>query len=104
MMINIREVENAIDELEHGETTMSNCSKLAVLYSVRDHLEPNEQPKAQKLEGYSFGSSEFLTAVSQAPLEDVLNILDEHMEVIQLLYPKEYTAILTKIKNLSLPI
>lgn len=102
-MIDLREVKNAIDELEHGETTLSNCSKLAVLYSVREHLEPTEEPKAQKIEGYSFGSSEFLTAVASAPIDGVLTILDEHMEAIQLLYPREYSAIISKIKNLSLP-
>ena len=95
-MIDIQEIEDEIKKVEAGELTYQNCTKLAVLYSVLNQ----NQPKKNIAE-YSYGSSEFLLCVSRAPIDGVLGILDEHMEAIQLLYPKEYSAIINKIKNLN---
>lgn len=93
--MNIQEIELEIGNLEDAETTYQNCTKLAVLYSIRDHLN-----KPSKMTGYSYGSSEFLLNVSKAPIDGVLEILDEHMETIKLLHPKEYNVIISRIKNL----
>lgn len=40
-MLNIEEINNTIEKLENEETTYSNCSKLANLYIVRDHIKTN---------------------------------------------------------------
>lgn len=37
-MLDIKDIEEAIQELEQGETTYTACSKLASLYIVRDKL------------------------------------------------------------------
>lgn len=37
-MIDLSEINSTIKKLEHGETTYSNCDKLAALYTVRDHM------------------------------------------------------------------
>lgn len=37
-MLNLREIEEAIKELESGSSTYNNCMKLASLYIVRDEL------------------------------------------------------------------
>ena len=37
-MLNLREVEEAIRELENSSATYNNCMKLASLYIVRDQL------------------------------------------------------------------
>lgn len=37
-MLDLDEINAAILELENGETTLANCSKLATLHTVRDHL------------------------------------------------------------------
>ena len=86
------EILAEIERLEQGETTYANCTKLAVLYTIKEHL-------TNRIPAYSHASSEFLLAVSDAPIDKVLNIMDEHMECIKLLYPKEYTSIIRKIKN-----
>lgn len=44
-MLNLSEIERSIKELESGSTTYGNCSKLASLYIVRDHLKSNYQPQ-----------------------------------------------------------
>lgn len=36
--MNLREIEDTIEELENGDTTYDNCIKLSALYSVRDNL------------------------------------------------------------------
>ena len=95
--MNSDEIRAEIIRLEKEETTYQNCSKLAVLYSVIEHLGKQEPAE------YSYGESEFLTVVSQAPLTGVMEILDEHMNAVQVLYPKEYTALIRRMKELSLP-
>ena len=37
-MLDINEINGTIKQLEDGETTFSNCNKLAVLYTVRDYM------------------------------------------------------------------
>lgn len=37
-MLDIKEIEEAIQELEQGDATYTSCSKLASLYIVRDKL------------------------------------------------------------------
>lgn len=95
--MDIQEIREEIKKLEDSETTYQNCSKLSVLYSVVDHLDKTKTKEV----AYSYGSSEFLLAVSRAPIEEVMKIVDEHMDAIQLLYPKEYAAVVKKIKELS---
>lgn len=37
-MIDIEAIEETIEELENGETTMSVCHELASLYTIREHF------------------------------------------------------------------
>lgn len=101
--MNIREIESEIEKLEHDATTYQNCSKLAVLYSVRDHLADVPAPREEVAEYspmYSYAKSDFTAAFTSAPMNEALDILDEHMECIKVLYPKEYSAIIKRIKAL----
>lgn len=93
--MNIGEIKNEIKRLENENTTYENCSKLAMLYSIVDHL-GQDKPKVSA----SYGSTEFMLAISQAPIDEALNVIDEHMNSIALLYPTEYRAIIKKIKQL----
>lgn len=102
-MIDWSEVDREIDRMENGDLTYNSASKLAALYSIRDH-------KQAEPVGYSFAAdppevapamqgSEFVEACVGVPIDHVLSVLDEHMEGIKLLYPKEYRAILRKLKE-----
>lgn len=42
-MLNLREIEQAIKELENSSTTYNNCMKLASLYIIRDELRKEGQ-------------------------------------------------------------
>lgn len=99
-MIDIEEIRDEITKLEHSDTTYSNCSKLAVLYSVVNNFDrQNKTIERPSSASYSFGGSEFLTECSKADIAHVLAVMDEHMDCIRLLYPKEYSKILRKIRE-----
>lgn len=90
------EIQQEIDRLEGCETTYDNCFKLSALYTIRDHI----GRESIKIAGYSEPRSEFLQAIYEAPIEQVLYILDEHMDCIRILHRKEYSAIINRIKSL----
>ncbi len=50
-MINLREIEEAIKQLEAGAATYNNCAKLASLYTVRDEL----MKKEGRYDFYTYG-------------------------------------------------
>lgn len=95
-MLDLNEVNREIEKLEHSETTYPVCTKLAVLYAIRNNTEERTIPPAS-FRGSQNGETAFLQAVSMADYNHVLSVMDEHMEMIKLLYPKEYTAIINKI-------
>lgn len=104
-MIDLNEIEDEISRLEHGSTTYSACEKLSVLYTVRNQLAKGADPVQveESYPMYSFASapkSEFLQTVADAPLDGVMDILDQHMEAVKAIYPKEYAMVLQMIKEL----
>ena len=96
-MISIDTIENEILELEARDTSWSNVEHLAWLYVVRDHL---KKPTCDESTGELIGD-EFVAACSNVPMQALMNILSEHMEAINLLYPKEFDAIMAQIKRLK---
>lgn len=77
------------------QTNYENCSKLSILYIIRNNID-----KAKVIDEYLETTSEFLSVVSGAPIKDVLLIINEHLDCIKALYPKEYSAIINRIKDL----
>lgn len=96
-MLSIEEVERTILELEKRDTTYATCERLAWLYIVHDHLTQRivqEKARASEMEG-----SPFLSACSGAEIEEILCVMNNHMEAIRLIYPKEYDAVVKKISE-----
>ena len=100
-MLDLGEVQSEIARIENGKiNSFSAIEKLALLYIVNDHNIPEEEMQMPK---YSYAAaptapkSDFLEAVGKVPIEKALDVLDEHMEAINLLYPKEYKAVINKI-------
>lgn len=52
-MLDIHDVDRTIRELENGETTFANCSKLADLYIVRKYFETSKE--MQEEYGHKYG-------------------------------------------------
>lgn len=100
-MINLETIEREISELEAREVSYRLCERLSWLYIVRDHLYaktyPTEGVQALKT---ALSGSEFLDAASGKPYEDVLRVVDEHLETIRLLYPKTYDGLVQRIREL----
>lgn len=101
-MINLETIERTIDELENTrDTSYRLCERLSWLYICRDHLKPTKEPSTiatatvPNMEG-----SEFLSAASGKRVEDVMKVVDEHLETIKLIYPKTYDGIMSRLTEL----
>lgn len=96
-MLSIEEVERTILELEKRDTTYATCERLAWLYIVHDHLMQRivqEKARAAEMEG-----SPFLSACSGADIEEILRVMNEHMDAVRMIYPKEYEAVVKRIES-----
>lgn len=99
-MINLNEIEREIKNLEKGKTDYNTCQKLAILYVVKDHLGGSKDPEITPV--YSQKSqpdSEFLAVSFEKDPYEVLKVLDEHMDCIRALYPKEYEILMKRIRK-----
>lgn len=107
--MDIQEIEREIHKLKSGDTTYAACFRLAALCSVKEHLEAEpEQRYIPEPPEYSFApppeapevpNTEFCIAFASIPLYDALTILDEHMEAVKVIYPKEYALVLDKLNS-----
>lgn len=96
-MLSVEEVERTILELEKRDTTYATCERLAWLYIVHDHLTQRivqEKARAAEIDG-----SPFLAACSGAVIDEILRVLNDHMEAVRLIYPKEYDDVVKKIAS-----
>ncbi len=96
-MIDLEMIEREINKLEHTrDTTYALCQRLSWLYIVRDHLLPSEgSPEVARLSG-----SEFLEACSGVPYPSLMAVLDEHMSALSVVQPREYNALMGRIRAL----
>lgn len=100
-MIDLETIEREIDELEHREASYRLCQRLSWLYSVRDHLYAKIYPPEGKTAlKSSLSGSDFLDAANGKPYEDVMRLVDEHLETLRLVYPKTFSALVEKIREL----
>lgn len=104
-MLDYDEIRCEIRRLENADTTYANVEKLAMLYQVVNNAhecaENAEKTPVQPVYRYAQASdSEFLQAAENAPLDGLMRVLDEHMEAVRVLYPKEYRAVIRKISEL----
>lgn len=110
--MDIDEINTHIHKLKCGSTDWQSVEKLAALCTVRDELEETHAPETQiqALPPTSYPvaystkanpQSEFVEAASAAPFGGLMDVLDEHMKAIKLVYPKEYELVMRKIASLS---
>lgn len=104
---NLREVEWAISELEQEESSKPGYILLASLYTIRQHMqesteqEPSHAVSARSApRAESYGESEFLQAISGKNTADVMEVLDEHMEVMRVINPRAYESVIRKLNKL----
>lgn len=86
-------IQEEIDVLENGQTTYANIQKLSWLYIVRAFSKGVSTSNIDT-------ASEFLSACRGKDASALFDILDDHMSAIQILCPREYEAVLKRIRNL----
>lgn len=97
-MVTERELHEAIAECEEEPASFTSIKKLASLYIVYDHLYGT---KTEEKRARSKNHSEFLQAAEGKDVGAVLNILDELMQTLEVLYPKVYDSVLLKIRRIK---
>lgn len=102
-MLNIDEINAAIRKLENGETTLANCSKLATLHTVRDHLigtdyAPYSYSAAPVMD--VSGDSDFLRTVSGRDNQAVMDIMDDLMDTLRVAMPKAYRSVMERLRSI----
>ena len=87
-MLDIKEIEEAIQELEQGEATYTSCSKLASLYIVRDKLGEKVDlvPESNIDEQIADIQSLFVTYMRDRNITNLNNMLDSTYKMISELY------------------
>lgn len=101
-MITKRELLQTIEDIENASSTFSDCQKLAILYTVRDHLFP-EIPKEARVEvlAESYvemeGKTDFAQAVNGKNAKKAWEVMDELMNAMEALHPRIYNAVLQKM-------
>ena len=109
--MDIDEINEHIRKLKCEETSWQSVNKLAALCTVRDELEETHAPEIQTQAppptsypaAYSTAAepqSDFVAAASAVPFGGLMQVLDEHMKAIKLVYPKEYELVMRKISDL----
>lgn len=98
------ELMDAINEIAEGRHSIQNCEKLAAIYTVLDHLYPDQElryysdngTKAETIVSY-YGKSEFLNAISGKDAEEMWLLMDELMNTLSIINPRLYNGVMRKI-------
>lgn len=103
-MITLREVEDAIREMEAvPDANFETCRKLAVFYILRDYMgggipssgySSADGPR-EKIERH--GDTEFLDAVAGRDPVGVWSVLDELMETLRITNPRLYDGVMRRL-------
>lgn len=96
--MNVTEITEEIMKLQDAETNWTNIQRLAWLYTVSDHM-TGAAIAASPAERMPVYTGEFGEVVSGKDISAVMNVLTEHMAVVKVLYPKEYEAVLDRIRE-----
>lgn len=114
-MIDRGEIDAYIALHERRGTGWRNLEALSVLYAVRDHLPgdqgatvaelppPSAPEAASAFDGSvpALGGSEFLEAASAAPVGPLMGIIDEHLDMVRAVFPKEYDRVMSKVRSIG---
>ena len=115
-MVDVREIDGAIAEIENSELTMTRVKNLAALYVVKNQHLADVSPAPQKAERQepvryyeaaepsaraAVGGSDFLRAVSNVDTTAALNVLDELMSTLEIVNPKAYKSVMRRLEGLK---
>lgn len=99
-MVSVEDIDREILELERRDTSYAVVERLCWLYVVRDHLAGAPAGERKTSMTGELGGTDFLAAASMVPIGDLMAVLDEHMEAIKVVCPREYESVVAKIRAL----
>ena len=114
-MVDVREIDGVIAEIENSELTMTRVKNLAALYVVKNPQLADASHSPQKAElqepvryyeaaepstRAAASGSDFLRVMSNVDLTDALNVLDELMSALYVANPKVYNGVMRKLERL----
>lgn len=93
-MIDLNAVNEEIKRLEEDDLTYRIAEKLAVLYIIRK--ESDTGTTARSVDDNPTEFEMIANSISKIKLIEALN---EHVEAVRIMYPKEYELIMEKIRK-----
>ena len=93
-MIDMNAVNEEIERLEADDLTYRIAEKLAVLYTIRK--ENGTSVASRAINGNQTEFEEIAMRISKQALIDSIN---EHVEAVRIMYPKEYELIIERMKK-----
>ena len=103
-MMELEEIEKAIEEHEQMRTSLQVCERLAWLYIVRDHLSNKDKsvkdnsPTSKR--NIDVAESEFGKLIRSKSQERVMAVIEELMQTIEVINPRLYAGTIQRIKDL----
>ena len=108
-MLDAKEIDVAIAELEYKDSSYSNYAKLASLYTIRDQMTRHADQNYER--AYSaapatieepirvirYGDSDFLRDVEGKDPAAVWDIMDELMDTLKVVNTRVYNSVMRKI-------
>ena len=92
----LEEINREISLLEPAEINVRNVQVLSSLYTIRNNFgQPSDRESMPILHG-----TEFNEAVSGVRIKDMIDLLNEHMNVIKTLMPNEYNAVIDRLSKM----
>lgn len=102
-MITAEKIHSEIEQLKAAPMTGDNCSSLASLLIIKEHLfkdEPQSVLNNEPITVYTDNTNPFIKAINGKEIEHLIPIFDELMASVKILYPKLYQKTLNQITNL----
>lgn len=107
---NLKEIEWAIYDLKHNESSPKKYIILAALYICRDHMLGDSQPEP-RIAAYAeapapvahldqYGDSDFLQSITGKDPAEVLGVMNELMDTLLLIRPKVYDSVMGKLEKI----
>ena len=97
-MNNLDVIIQEIADLEGQPLNYDRAEKLVLLYSLRDrYIKEPEKPTLSEL---PMGTSEFVQAIKNKPIDKVWALIDELVQSVQVLQPRLYDGFMEKIMEL----
>ena len=102
-MIDFDDIEKEIINIEtNRDTSYATMERLAPLYCALIYRRVVSVPETRDVKPVdAHGSSEFLEIVNGKNSAEVWEIIDQHMSLLKVMFPKQYASVLNQIALLD---